>query len=103
VSLATLRREVAEELRHAFLNEIRMAKRLAATSKHIVHMYDFDFDHNGWTYIVMELGQQDLEKALSNRPPLSSAERKAMWRQLVNIAITLHHHQIVSSFHRDFI
>ncbi len=103
VSLATMRREVAEELRYAFLNEIRMAKRLAATSKHIVHFYDFDFDPNGWTYIVMELGQQDLEKALSSRPPLSSVERKAMWRQLVSIAITLDHHQIVSIVHHEFL
>jgi len=91
------------ELIEAFLNEVEMAKRLAKTSRHIVHMYDFDFYQNGLTFIIMELGQQDLEKYLSTKPPLSSAERQAIWRQLINIAITLHNRLIVSVFPRYFI
>jgi serine/threonine protein kinase len=80
-----------------------MAKRLAQSSRHIVHMYDFDFHPTGLTFIIMELGEQNLEKALSSRPPLSSIERKVLWRQLVDIANTLHNHHIVSIFHCDFI
>ncbi len=104
VSLATTSNAEAESVARSVLTEIQMAKRLAKTSGHIVHMYDFDFDRGkGLTYIVMELGQQDLEKALSKRPPLSSAERKAIWRQLVSIAITLHNRQIVNVFYRKFL
>jgi len=79
-----------------------MSKILAKTSRHIIHMYDYDFHQNGLGFIVMELGQQDLAEALSSRPPLSPAERKAMWRQLVNIAMTLYNHGIVSGFPLSF-
>jgi hypothetical protein len=89
----------ANGLRKAFLNEILMTKRLAKTSRHIIHMYDFDFHQTGLTFIVMELGQQDLEKALINRPALLPVERKAIWRQLVNIAVTLYNRQIVNIFY----
>lgn len=82
-------------MKDAFLNEVAMSKRLAKTSRHIIEMFDFDFHPNGLTFIVMELGQQDLEKALQAKP-LSSTERKVAWRQLVNIAMTLHNNQIVS-------
>lgn len=58
-------------------------------------MYDFDFHPSGLTFIIMELGQQNLEKALSSRAPLTSIERKALWRQLVDIAITLYNNLIV--------
>ncbi len=104
VSLAARDNAEAEGIAQSVLSEIEMAKRLAKTSRHIIYMYDFDFDRvRGLTFIVMELGQEDLEKALSNRPPLSSAERKAIWRQLVNIAISLHNRQIVSICCRHFI
>jgi serine/threonine protein kinase len=80
-----------------------MAKRLAKTSRHIVHMYDFDFHQNGLTFIVMKLGQQDLEKYLKDKTSLSSGEKHAIWRQLVSIAINLHNRQIVSVFPRYLI
>jgi hypothetical protein len=92
-----------EELKQAFLNEVGMAKRLAKTSRHIVHMHDFDFHPNGLTFIVMELGQQDLEKYLKDKHSLSSGERHAIWRQLVSIAITLYNRQIVSIIYCRFI
>jgi serine/threonine protein kinase len=96
VSLATIHNAEAEGLSESILNEIRMAKLLSRLSKHVVHMYDFDFHRQtGLSFIIMELGEKDLEVALLQRPPLSSAERKAIWRQLVNIAITLYHRQIV--------
>lgn len=97
VSLATIDPWSAEGLKEAFLNEVSMSKRLAKTSRHIIEMFDFDFHPNGLTFIVMELGQQDLEKALKAKP-LSSAERKVAWRQLVSIAMALHSHQIVGPF-----
>jgi len=95
VSLATFNTRDAEGLKDAFLNEVAMSKRLAKTSRHIIEMYDFDFHSNGLTFIVMELGQQDLETALRARP-LSAPERKLAWRQLVSIAVALHDNQIVS-------
>ncbi len=94
----------ANTLGESFLNEVQMSRRLSQTSRHIVHIYDFDFHWNdGWSYFVMELAQHDLEKALRNRPRLSSAERKAIWRQLVDIAVTLHDHRIVSTFYHQFL
>jgi serine/threonine protein kinase len=73
-----------------------MSKRLARASKHVVHMYDFDFHRqSGLAFLVMELGEQDLEKTLKERSRLSSTERKEMWRQLVNIALVLHNNKIV--------
>ena len=104
MSLATRDRATTELIIESVLTEIEMSKRLAKTSRHIINMYDFDFDRqNGITFIVMELGQQDLEKHLAARPPLSSAERKAIWRQLVDIAMTLHDRQIVNCFYYELI
>lgn len=98
VSIATVDNAEADLLKEAFLNEVEISNRLRQTSKHIVHMYDFDFHLSGLTFIIMELGQQNLEKTLASRPPLTPAERKVIWRQLVNIAVTLHNNQIVNSF-----
>ncbi|CAF1289088.1 unnamed protein product [Adineta steineri] len=96
VSLATRNSAVSMQNSEAVLNEIEMARRLAQTSDHIIHMYDFDFHrHTGLSFIVMELGQQDLERFLSHRRFLTPDERKNIWRQLVDIANTLHNYQIV--------
>ncbi len=96
VSLATLSSGEAEMLAESILTEIEMSKRLARASKHVVHMYDFDFHRqSGLAFLVMELGERDLEKILKERPRLSSAERKEIWRQLVSIALVLHNNKIV--------
>jgi serine/threonine protein kinase len=98
VSLATRNDSLAIGNSKSVLNEIEMSQRLARTSKHIAQMYDFDFHDTGLSFLVMELGQQDLEKYLAQRSVLSSAERKSIWRQLVDIAMTLDNYQIVISF-----
>jgi serine/threonine protein kinase len=104
VSLALLDSATAVGFSKSFLTEIKMAKRLAKTSINIVHMYDFDFhQQTGLAFIVMELGQYDLEHALTHRPQLSSHGRKTIWRQLVNIADALHSRQIVRIFYLDSI
>ncbi|CAF1423575.1 unnamed protein product [Adineta steineri] len=96
IPAATKHSTEAANVMHLFLNEIQMAKRLATTSNHIIHIYDFDFDQRtGLSFIIMELGQQDLEKYLSQRNALTPDERKSIWRQLVNIAITLYNHRIM--------
>lgn len=96
LSLATMSGGEAEMLAESILTEIEMSKRLARASKHVVHMYDFDFHRqSGLAFLVMELGEQDLEKTLKERSRLSSTERKEMWRQLVNIALVLHNNKIV--------
>lgn len=98
-SLATMDYAIAAANAESALNEIKMAKRLAKTSNHIIHMYDFDFHPNtGLSFIVMELGQQDFDQALQQRRSLSSTERKEIWRQLVDIAVTLYSKRIVQIF-----
>ena len=90
----------SNENRKAFIREIDLGRRLSRTKNNVVHVYDFDFDDNGNTYLVLELGRQDLGKTLTAKGALiSAAERKGMWRQLVGIAMTLYNEKIVS-FHK---
>jgi hypothetical protein len=103
VSLVTMSSGEAELLAQSILTEIEMSKRLASTSKHIVYMLDFDFHRqSGLAFLVMELGEKDLKKFLSERSRLSAIERKDFWRQLVSMAITLHDYNIVIK-HLDFL
>lgn len=96
VSLVSLSSAEAEMLAQSILTEIEMSKRLSRASRHFVHMYDFDFHRqSGLAFLVMELGQKDLEKYLNERPRLTPEERKNIWRQLVNIAMVLHNNKIV--------
>lgn len=91
----------AEVLASSILNEIEMSKRLSQASKHVVRMFDFDFHrHSGLAFLVMELGEKDLEKALLEKGRLSPDERKFIWRQLVDIAVILDRENIVRSFVR---
>ena len=88
----------AEVLASSILNEIEMSKRLSQASKHVVRMFDFDFHrHSGLAFLVMELGEKDLEKALLEKGRLSPDERKYIWRQLVDIAVILDRENIVRS------
>lgn len=101
VSLATLSNGEAEILAESIITEIEMSKRLSKASKHVVHMYDFDFHRQtGLAFLVMELGEKNLEELLKERSRLPSADRKAVWRQLVDIAVVLHNHNIVILFGR---
>jgi len=86
----------AETLAESIITEIEMSKRLLRASKHVVHMFDFDFHRqSGLAFLVMELGEQDLETALKDKSRLPSSERKEIWRQLVNIAVVLYNNKIV--------
>lgn len=58
-------------------------------------MFDFDFHQNGLAFIVMERGDQDLEKSLYHKPNLSIDQQRTLWKQIINILITLHRHSIV--------
>ena len=98
VSLATMHTSLAEQNARSVLNEIEMSQRLARTSQHIIQMYDFDFHDTGLSLLVMELGQQDFEKYLSQRSFIPPVERKAIWRQLVDMAVALHTHGVVRRF-----
>ncbi len=91
-------------LAESIITEIEMSKRLLRASRHVVHMYDFDFHRqSGLAFLVMELGEQDLEKALKDRPRVQSAERKEIWRQLVNMAVVLHNNKIVIELSYPFL
>lgn len=97
VSIATMTATEGEVLVDSILTEIEMSKRLSRASNHVVYMYDFDFHrHSGLAFLVMELGEHDLEKELRSRPRLSHSERKEVWRQLVSIALVLHENNIVN-------
>lgn len=109
VSLVTLSSADGEMLVESIITEIEMSKRLSRASNNVVHMFDFDFHRqSGLAFLVMELGEQDLEKTLKSRPRLSGSERKEVWRQLVRIAMVLHENNIVneillySSLHNIF-
>ncbi|CAF4273888.1 unnamed protein product, partial [Rotaria socialis] len=96
VSLVTWSSADGEMLAESILTEIEMSKRLSRASNHVVRMFDFDFHRqSGLAFLVMELGQHDLEKRLKTQPRLSNAERKIIWRQLVSIAMVLHDNNIV--------
>lgn len=58
-------------------------------------MFDFDFDQNGLAFIVMERGGLDLEKALADKPFLPIHRQKILWKQMLNILITLHNNSLV--------
>lgn len=95
-SLVSMSSGQAEMLAASILNEIEMSKRLSQASKHVVRMFDFDFHrHSGLAFLVMELGEKDLEKALTERGRLSPTERKFIWKQLVDIAVILDRENIV--------
>lgn len=94
-SLVTMNRAEAAAYADGMLNEVRMAKRLQEGSRRIIHMFGFDFDdQRGLGFIAMERAMHDLEKELTVRPP-SERQRKIIWRQLVEIAMTLHNANIV--------
>ncbi len=79
----------------SIITEIEMSKRLSTASKHVVRMYDFDFHRQtGLAFLVMELGEKDLETLLKGAR-VTPAERKDIWRQLVDIAVVLHNNNIV--------
>lgn len=104
VSLATLDSVDREMLAESIFNEIEMSKRLSRASKHIVRMFDFDFhQQTGLAFLIMELGEHDLETALNNHPRLSPAERKHIWQQLVRIALVLDDYNIVIQLISDFL
>ena len=65
-------------------------------------MFDFDFHPSGLAFIVMERGDQDLEKTLINQPTLPVSQQKVLWKQILNILITLHKHSIVRDFIESF-
>lgn len=80
----------------SIITEIKMSKRLAKASNNVVHMYDFDFHrHSGLAFLVMELGERNLEKFLASQPRLTPQDRKTLWRQLVGISTVLHNNNIV--------
>ena len=104
-----------------YLNEVAMLERLRQESRHVVYIYDFDFDsHTGLgkqrinrdkmivfllrsAYIVMELGGDNLGKVIRTLHANSSGFGTAMspsmiqdiWRQMVSIIYTLHSNGIV--------
>ncbi|UJR11790.1 hypothetical protein I4U23_015970 [Adineta vaga] len=79
----------------SFLNEVRQSTKLSTESRHVVKMFDFDFHPTGLAFIVMERGDQDLEKTLYNKTTISIDQQKILWKQIVNILITIHKHSIV--------
>jgi serine/threonine protein kinase len=96
-SLATLSTSEAEQVGMSILNEIEMSKRLSKASNHVVYMFDFDFHpQTGLAFLVMELGEKDLEHALQETGRLPSHQRRELWRQLVEIAVILHKNNIVT-------
>lgn len=96
VSLAAVPKGETSIVIDAHLNDVQSLHHLTDQSKHVIHMYDFDFQPStGLCLLILELGREDLDKYLSERAALSPSERRTIWRQLVNIVNTLHRNQMV--------
>ncbi|CAF0936827.1 unnamed protein product [Adineta ricciae] len=94
-------RGAGENLVASYLTEVKNLEQLRQESRHVVKIYDFDFDsRSGRAYIVMELGGENLAKLIyrlhaaqpKSRPPgtfIDPVIRKEIWRQMVSIVQTL--------------
>ncbi|CAF3406509.1 unnamed protein product [Rotaria sp. Silwood1] len=94
----------SQGLVQSYLNEVALLEKLRQESRHVVVIYDFDFDPTtGLGYIVMELGGDNLMKFIdrlrasgrTRGPSLDARMIKGFWRQMVTIVATLHGHSIV--------
>lgn len=91
----------------SYLNEVRHLQRLKQESRHVVAIYDFDFDpRTGLAYIVMELGGENLGSLIEKSHASSRgfrgpgnytdpALRKDVFRQIVSIVATLTSNNLV--------
>ncbi|CAF0933462.1 unnamed protein product [Adineta ricciae] len=94
----------SQSLVRTYLNEVGHLQRLRQASRHVVVIYDFDFDpRSGQGYIVMELGGENLT-ALIRRlrsmndgggPAIDPVMIKEFWHQMVSIVRVLHTNGIV--------
>jgi len=94
-------------LADSYLNEVKHLERLRRDSRHVVEIFDFDFDpHSGRAYIIMELGGDNLDKLIHRSRQFFHGPhgpgtftdptiRKEVWRQLVSIVGTLTTNNIV--------
>ncbi|CAF0897650.1 unnamed protein product [Adineta steineri] len=100
-------RGAGENLVVSYLTEVKNLQELRQNSRHVVKIYDFDFDsRSGRAYIVMELGGDNLAKLIlrlhaaagSSRDPgtyIDPVIRKEIWHQMVSIVTTLTSENIV--------
>ncbi|UJR28657.1 hypothetical protein I4U23_009887 [Adineta vaga] len=100
-------RGAGENLVASYLTEVKNLEQLRQESRHVVKIYDFDFDsRSGRAYIVMELGGENLAKLIyrlhsavvDTRTPgtfIDPIIRKEIWRQMVSIVQTLTTRNIV--------
>ncbi|CAF2515968.1 unnamed protein product [Rotaria sp. Silwood2] len=91
----------------SYLTEVRHLEKLRQESRHVVHIYDFDFDPEyGQGYIVMELGGESLEDLVHRLHGKTRRRRKHdayidpvirqhIWRQMLSIVRTLISNNVV--------
>ena len=105
----------------SYLNEVSLLERLRLESRHVVYIYDFDFDPRSGqgrlnifisrrrrflvylAYIVMELGGENLMAYITRLrvdgqtfgPTVDLQTIKSFWHQMVSIVRTLHRNGVV--------
>ncbi|UJR20890.1 hypothetical protein I4U23_023999 [Adineta vaga] len=104
ISLGGLPPTRSQSLVRTYLNEVGHLQRLRQASRHVVVIYDFDFDpRSGQGYIVMELGGENLSILIrrlrqmndSGGPSIDPVMIKEFWQQMVSIVRVLHANGIV--------
>lgn len=92
------------------MEEVKMAFRLRDAQYHVANIYGFDFDgERRLALMALELGDETLQdranylhhqhvsSGMYNGDFISPIDRKSIWKQMVQIILVLHQHNIVSS------
>ncbi|XP_072355912.1 LOW QUALITY PROTEIN: dual specificity protein kinase Ttk [Scyliorhinus torazame] len=79
-----------------YKDEIEYLKRLQQHSDKIIRLFDHEITEN-YIYMVMELGNVDLNTLLRRKKVIKALERKLYWENMLEAVHTIHQHGIIHS------
>ncbi|XP_043542893.1 dual specificity protein kinase Ttk [Chiloscyllium plagiosum] len=79
-----------------YKGEIEYLKRLQQHSDKIIRLFDYEITEN-YIYMVMELGNVDLNTLLRRKKIIKPLERKLYWENMLEAVHTIHQHGIIHS------
>ncbi|XP_041043082.1 dual specificity protein kinase Ttk [Carcharodon carcharias] len=79
-----------------YKDEIEYLKRLQQHSDKIIRLFDYEITEN-YIYMVMELGNVDLNTLLRRKKVIKALERKLYWENMLEAVHTIHQHGIIHS------
>ncbi|XP_048386294.1 dual specificity protein kinase Ttk [Stegostoma tigrinum] len=79
-----------------YKDEIEYLKRLQQHSDKIIKLFDYEVTEN-YIYMVMELGNVDLNTLLRRKKVIKPLERKLYWENMLEAVHTIHQHGIIHS------